>query len=144
MPSPRGARNPAGIAQRILVLRGQRVLLNSDLAVLNRAQTERLNPQVRRNPGNFPADFVFQLNINEVRRNRLQIAGCSGKHGNLRHLPLGCLPPILTAIRDRPGWRDVIDAIGVTPFFTIRAQIESSHRGNSGVCCRPRGSQADR
>lgn len=77
-----------GIAQRILVLRGQRVLLDSDLAELYGVQTERLNHQVRRNPGKFPADFIFQLNINEVRGNRLQIAGGSRKHRNPRYLPL--------------------------------------------------------
>ena len=88
MPSPRRATDPVGIAQRILVLRGQRVLLDADLAELYGVQTERLNHQVRRNPGKFPADFVFQLNINEVRGNRLQIAGGSRKHRNPRYLPL--------------------------------------------------------
>ena len=88
MPSPTRADEPLAIAQRILVLRGQRVLLDSDLAELYGVQTERLNHQVRRNPGKFPADFVFQLNINEVRDNRLQIAGGSRKHRNPRYLPL--------------------------------------------------------
>jgi len=88
MPSPTRPDDAVGIAQRILVLRGQRVLLDSDLAELYGVQTERLNHQVRRNSGKFPTDFVFQLNINELRSNRQQIAGGSRKHRNPRYLPL--------------------------------------------------------
>jgi hypothetical protein len=54
MPSPIRAKDPVGIAQRILVMCGQRVLLDSDLAELYGVQTEWLNHQVRRNPASFP------------------------------------------------------------------------------------------
>jgi hypothetical protein len=53
------------IQSRILVLRGQRVLLNSDLARLYGVPTKRLNEQVRRNARKFPEDFVFQLTPTE-------------------------------------------------------------------------------
>lgn len=49
------------IESRILVLRGQRVVLDRDLAALYGVSTKRLNEQVRRNPRKFPADFMFQL-----------------------------------------------------------------------------------
>ena len=49
------------ITSRILVLRGQRVMLDADLATLYGVQTRRLNEQVRRNTERFPEDFVFQL-----------------------------------------------------------------------------------
>lgn len=51
----------AHIARRILVIRGQKVMIDADLAALYDVPTKRLNEQVKRNPGRFPADFVFQL-----------------------------------------------------------------------------------
>jgi hypothetical protein len=71
---PTGAEDPVGIAQRILVLRGQRVLLDDDLAELYGVRTERLNQQVRRNRKRFPGDFVIFTQINELPRNLLQNA----------------------------------------------------------------------
>ncbi len=79
---------PADISSRILVLRGQRVLLDADLAKLYGVPTERLNQQVRRNRAKFPPDFVFRLKLRELRDNRLQIAGGSQKHRDPRYLPL--------------------------------------------------------
>lgn len=55
------ASDPAGIAQRILVLRGQRVLLDTDLAVLYGVPTKALNQAVRRNKFRFPGDFCFRI-----------------------------------------------------------------------------------
>lgn len=45
----------------ILLIRGQKVMLDADLARLYGATTERLNEQVKRNRARFPADFLFQL-----------------------------------------------------------------------------------
>ena len=74
------------IESRILVLRGQRVLLDRDLAALYGVSTKRLNEQVRRNPGKFPPDFRFQLDRQEVVRSRSQNATL--KRGqNVKHLP---------------------------------------------------------
>jgi hypothetical protein len=53
------------IAQSIIVLRGQRVLLDSDLAALYKVETRRLNEQVRRNKDRFPADFIFEVTDDE-------------------------------------------------------------------------------
>ena len=53
------------IAQSIIVLRGQRVLLDSDLAALYEVETRRLNEQVRRNRDRFPADFIFEVTDEE-------------------------------------------------------------------------------
>lgn len=78
----------AGIAARILVIRGQRVLLDSDLAELYAVTTGRLNQQVRRNRERFPGDFAFQLEINELQTNLLQIATGSRKHRDPRRPPL--------------------------------------------------------
>jgi len=81
---PTGAEDPVGIAQRILVLRGQRVLLDDDLAELYGVRTERLNQQVRRNRKRFPGDFVIFTQINELPRNLLQNARGSRKHRDPR------------------------------------------------------------
>jgi hypothetical protein len=76
------------ITQAILVLRGQRVMLDAELAVLYGVTTKRLNEQVKRNAERFPADFMFQLSADEVAAmNRSQIATGSRKHRDPRFLP---------------------------------------------------------
>ncbi|MGB7622472.1 MAG: ORF6N domain-containing protein [Terriglobia bacterium] len=49
------------IERSILFIRGQKVMLDSDLAKLYGVTTKRLNEQVRRNQNRFPRDFMFQL-----------------------------------------------------------------------------------
>jgi len=76
------------IASRILVLRGQRVMLDADLARLYGVTTRRLNEQVKRNRRRFPEGFIFRLRAAEVtRRNRSQIATGSQKHRDPRFAP---------------------------------------------------------
>lgn len=53
------------IEQRIFTLRGQQVMLDSDLAELYEVETKRLNEQVRRNISRFPENFRFQLTQTE-------------------------------------------------------------------------------
>jgi len=53
------------IERSILVLRGEKVMLDADLAQLYGVTTRRLNEQVRRNLERFPADFIFQLTAEE-------------------------------------------------------------------------------
>jgi hypothetical protein len=65
------------IAKTILVLRGQKVILDSDLARLYGTTTRRLNEQVRRNPDQFPADFMFHLTIEEFENLKSQNATSS-------------------------------------------------------------------
>jgi len=74
------------IENRILLIRGQRVILDADLAALYGVATKRLNEQVRRNLDRFPDDFVFQLNNQEVAFLRSQNATASfeGGHGGRR------------------------------------------------------------
>lgn len=54
------------IAQAILVLRGKRVILDTDLARLYGVTTKQLNQQVKRNAARFPDDFMFQLTADEA------------------------------------------------------------------------------
>lgn len=53
------------IANQILLIRGHRILLDSDLAALYGVTTKRLNEQVKRNLDRFPGDFMFQLTSEE-------------------------------------------------------------------------------
>ena len=61
----------------ILMLRGQRVILDSDLAEIYGVATKRLNEQVKRNGNRFPEDFVFQLSAEEWKILKSQFATTS-------------------------------------------------------------------
>lgn len=77
------------ITPRIRVLRGRRVLLDSDLAGLYGATTKRLNEQVSRNLERLPADFVFSLTNQEITLSRSQNATLNrGRGHNLKYSPL--------------------------------------------------------
>jgi ORF6N domain len=76
------------IARTILVLRGQRVLVDSELAAVYGVTTKRLNEQVKRNTERFPEDFLFRLTATEtVAVNRSQSATGSQKHRDPRFPP---------------------------------------------------------
>jgi hypothetical protein len=74
------------VAQAIRFLRGERVLLDFDLARLYRVTTGNLNKAVRRNRDRFPADFMFQLTAEETKSLMFQI-GISKGRGGRRHFP---------------------------------------------------------
>jgi hypothetical protein len=79
---------PEQIASAILVLRGQRVLLDAELAALYGVTTKRLNEQVKRNASRFPSDFIFRLTpVETVALNRSQNATGSQKHRDPRFAP---------------------------------------------------------
>lgn len=56
---------PESIGRRILLVRGQKVMLDTDLAELYGVETRALNQAVRRNAERFPADFMFRLSREE-------------------------------------------------------------------------------
>ena len=76
------------IESSIVWLRGEKVLLDSDLARLYGVTTKRLNEQVRRNLERFPGDFMFQLSAAEVDGLRSQIATSNPGRGGRRSPPL--------------------------------------------------------
>ena len=75
------------IEQTILLLRGHRVMLDADLAILYGVPTKRLNEQVQRNKKRFPSDFMFQLTPAEVERLRSQFATSKTGSGGRRYRP---------------------------------------------------------
>ncbi len=76
------------ITHCIHVLRGQKVLIDSDLAALYGVPTKRFNEQVKRNQDRFPVDFMFQLTEEEFSALRSQYATLKGGRGQHRkYLP---------------------------------------------------------
>ena len=76
------------IERRIHLVRGERVMLDADLASLYGVATKNLNLAVRRNLARFPADFMFQLRAEEAAALRLQIATSNADgRGGRRYLP---------------------------------------------------------
>jgi phage regulator Rha-like protein len=74
------------LGRMILILRGQRVILDADLAVLYGVPTKALNQAVKRNADRFPVEFAFQLAPKELAILRSQIV-TSSLHGGRRTLP---------------------------------------------------------
>ena len=72
------------ILKSIIVIRGVKVILDSDLAQLYDVETRRLNEQVRRNMDKFPKDFMFQLTREEFLNLKSQIATSSSGWGGKR------------------------------------------------------------
>jgi hypothetical protein len=76
------------IEKAIYVIRGEKVMLDRDLAGLYQVQTKALIQAVRRSPARFPADFMFQLSEKEAAElNRSHIVTGSQKHRDPRSRP---------------------------------------------------------
>ena len=74
------------IQNKIYEIRGQKVMLDFDLAELYGSETKRLKEAVRRNLKRFPCDFMFELTKEEFTSLRSQIAS-SNKRGGMRYMP---------------------------------------------------------
>ena len=75
------------IERRIHIVRGQRVMLDSDLAALYGVETKVLNQAVQRNADRFPEDFMFQMTLQEVAALRSQIVTSNEGRGGRRYQP---------------------------------------------------------
>ena len=75
------------VESRIVHIRHERVILDTDLAKLYGVTVKRLNQQVNRNHKRFPADFMFQLTASEHESLRLQFATSKAGRGGRRFLP---------------------------------------------------------
>jgi len=73
---------------KIYLIRGQKVLLDEDLAELYGVETKRLNEQVRRNITRFPEDFMFQLSADEYTSLKSHFATLkTGRGAHRKYLP---------------------------------------------------------
>jgi ORF6N domain len=75
------------IASRIYLIRGEKVMLDSDLAKLYGVATKNLNKAVGRNLKRFPEDFMFRLTKEEAHSLRFQIGTSNEGRGGRRYLP---------------------------------------------------------
>jgi len=79
---------PVGrIEKAIYLIRGEKVMLDSDLAELYCVETKALNRAVKRNSRRFPPDFMFRLSSEEVSRLKYQIGTSKKGRGGRRYLP---------------------------------------------------------
>ena len=74
------------VESAIYLVRGQRVMLDSDLAAIYQVTTKQLNQQLKRNLNRFPDDFSFQLTAKDLTNLRSQIV-TSSFHGGRRYRP---------------------------------------------------------
>ena len=75
------------IQSKIYEIRGQKVMLDSDLAALYGIPTHRLNEAVKRNSKRFPPEFMFKVTENEWNLLRSQIAISKVRRGGRQYLP---------------------------------------------------------
>jgi phage regulator Rha-like protein len=76
------------IEHQILIIRGQKVMVDADLAELYDVETKRFNEAIKRNAARFPADFMFQLTDDESASLRSQIATLkTGRGQHRKYLP---------------------------------------------------------
>lgn len=92
------------IQSKIYEIRGQKVMLDFDLAEMYGTETKRLKEAVKRNIRRFPPDFMFELTQSEFLGLRSQIASSKGRggirycHSLLPNKALQCFPPSFTAM----------------------------------------------
>lgn len=75
------------VMSKIYKIRGQKVMLDRDLAELYQVETKRLKEAVRRNISRFPEDFMFEMTKNELEIWRSQFATSKSDQKGLRYVP---------------------------------------------------------
>lgn len=119
---------PERIERRILLIRGQKVMLDADLAELYGVETKMLNRAVRRNIARFPQDFMFQLTAHEDEGLRCQI-GTSNARGGRRYRSLAFTEQgvaMLSSVLRSP--RAVQVNIAIMRAFVKLRELLTSHR----------------
>ncbi|KAA6463369.1 ORF6N domain-containing protein [Acidobacteria bacterium AB60] len=126
------------VEQRILSLRGQKVMIDSDLAELYGVETKVLNQAVKRNSERFPPDFMFQLTPEEAEELReylgpsslrSQIVTSKDPRGGRRYLPLAFTEQgvaMLSSVLRSP--RAVQVNIAIMRAFVKLRELLASHR----------------
>lgn len=117
------------IVQAIRVIRGQKVLLDADLAALYGVETKRFNEQVKRNQQRFPEDFMFQLTDEEFDDLRSQNATSNRGRGGRRYLPYAFTEhgAIMAATILNSPWATEVSVYVVRAFVKLR-ELLASHR----------------
>ena len=116
---------PAHVERTILLLRGERVILDADLATLYGVETRSLVQAVKRNLQRFPGDFMFQLTAEEAALLRSQTGISSAGHGGRRYAPYAFTEhgvAMLAAVLNSPRAIQVSIEI-VRAFVRLRAML---------------------
>ena len=114
---------PANI--RILNIRGQKVVLDSDLAAVYGVTTKRLNEQLRRNRKRFPVDFAFQLTADEFESLRPPVA--TTKEGSLEDVDKIRSPTATTSKRRTTMWSQIATTSGTRRRKTHKPWVFTEH-----------------
>ena len=117
------------IEQKIYVIRGQRVMLDADLAGLYGVKTKILNKAVKRNLDRFPEDFMFQLNNQELEHLRFQNGTSKTGRGGTRYLPYAFTEQgvaMLSGVLTSP--RAIKVNVEIMRAFVRLRQVLASHR----------------
>jgi ORF6N domain len=116
---------PAHVERTIVLLRGERVILDADLATLYGVETRSLVQAVKRNLQRFPGDFMFQLTADEAAHLRSQTGISSAAHGGRRYAPYAFTEhgvAMLAAVLNSPRAIQVSIEI-VRAFVRLRAML---------------------
>jgi len=133
------------IHQRILIVRGFRVMLDADLAELYDIPTKVFNQAIQRNMDRFPEDFMFQLTEAEFAGLRSQLVTSKKGRGGRRYLPyvfteqdVAMLSGVLSALRvplfpttDRPGGMVQPYAMAGVSFYITDVSIQLDGMGGT-------------
>ena len=117
---------PRPIEHHIYVVRGQKVMLDADLAAIYGVSTKRFNEAVRRNPARFPDAFMFRLTPAEAATMRSQFATASKR--NIRYQPLAFTEHgvvMLSAVLNSPRAIQMSIAV-VEAFVRLREMIAAN------------------
>jgi ORF6N domain len=124
---PAASLTPITIATRIHLIRGLRVMLDSDLAELYSVQTKVLNQAVSRNAARFPSDFAFQLTAAEVTHLRSQLV-TSSMHGGPRYAPRAFTEQGVAMLSSVLRSRRAIDVnVAIMRAFVHLREMRTSH-----------------
>lgn len=120
------------IERRIYLIRGNKVMIDTDLAELYGVPTYRLNEAVKRNRRRFPSDFMFKLNKNETESLRSQFAISKKGRGGRRYLPyafteqgVAMLSSVLSSERAVQ-----VNIVIMRAFVRLRQMLESNEELN--------------
>ncbi|MDY6987747.1 MAG: ORF6N domain-containing protein [Thermodesulfobacteriota bacterium] len=117
------------VERTILLVRGQKIILDADLAELYGVETKILNKAVKRHLDRFPEDFMFQLTAEETENLRFQIGTSRAGHGGRRYLPYAFTEQgvaMLSGLLNSP--RAVKVNIAIMRAFVKLREVLSSHK----------------
>ncbi len=117
------------LVSKIYFIRGQKVMLDNDLAELYSVETKRLKEAVRRNISRFPFDFMFEISKHEFDSLRSQFATSNKSRGGTRYLPFAFteqgVAMLSTVLKSETAIQMNIQIIRV---FTKMREMLSAHK----------------